>query len=326
MVSTAGRIEVDQLSKNFRGVAAVRSLTFTAEPGRVTGFLGPNGSGKTTTLSMLLGLIRPDAGVATISGVSYTKLQHPARVVGSALSASFHPAHTGRAHLDIVRRGIGATKATVEEKLHLVGLADSADRKIGGYSLGMRQRLALASALLGDPHVLVLDEPINGLDPEGIRWIRTFLKHFAGEGKTVLLSSHLLSEVQHTVDDVVIIRQGELAFAGPLASLRDSEETVLVSTPDNQGLAAALQATGASVQGTRGVLMRVTGVDSETVGRVALDAHIPLTHLSVEKSELEGRFLELIDGANRGIGTDTVPSAYPGVRRQELVEMSGGAR
>ena len=317
MVITAGRIEVEQLSKNFHGISAVSDLTFTAEPGRVTGFLGPNGSGKTTTLSMLLGLITPEHGTATIGGVSYTQLEHPARVVGSALSASFHPAHTGRAHLDIVRRAIGVSANTVDEKLQLVGLADAADRKTGGYSLGMRQRLALAAALLGDPHVLVLDEPINGLDPEGIRWIRMFLKHFAGEGKTVLLSSHLLSEVQHTVDDVVIIREGRLAFAGPLTDLRDDHETVLVATPDNQTLAAVLHATGADVQGTRGELMRVTGLDIEAVGRAALDARIPLSHLSVEKSELEGRFLELIDGASRDPQPDGAPGEYPAERRSE---------
>lgn len=324
---TAGRIEVEQLSKNFRGISAVSDLSFTADPGRVTGFLGPNGSGKTTTLSMLLGLIRPDSGVTTIGGVAYTKLEHPARVVGSALSASFHPAHTGRAHLDIVRRAIGVPAQVVDEKLHLVGLADAADRKTGGYSLGMRQRLALAAALLGDPQVLVLDEPINGLDPEGIRWIRIFLKHFAGEGKTVLLSSHLLSEVQHTVDDVVIIRNGQLAFSGPLTDLRDAEETILVSTPDNQSLAAALHATGANVQGTRGDLMRVTGVDADTVGRVALDARIPLTHLSVEKSELEGRFLELIDSAGREPSPDGAPGEYPAEHRAgSSARRRGGAR
>lgn len=326
MVITAGRIEVEQLSKSFRGLTAVSDLSFTAEPGRVTGFLGPNGSGKTTTLSMLLGLIRPESGIATIGGISYSKLEHPARVVGSALSASFHPAHTGRAHLDIVRRAIGAPAAIVDEKLQLVGLADAADRKTGGYSLGMRQRLALAAALLGDPQVLVLDEPINGLDPEGIRWIRIFLKHFAGEGKTVLLSSHLLSEVQHTVDDVVIIREGQLAFAGALTDLRDEEETVLVSTPDNQSLASVLQATGANVQGTRGVLMRVTGLDADSVGRAALDAGIALSHLSVEKSELEGRFLELIDGAGRKVSPDGAPGEYPAERRAASASSRGGAR
>jgi ABC-2 type transport system ATP-binding protein len=195
-------------------------------------------------------------------------------------------------------------KRTVDEKLELVGLADAADRKTGGYSLGMRQRLALAAALLGDPGVILLDEPINGLDPEGIRWIRLLLKHLASEGKTVLLSSHLLSEVQQTVDDVVVIRRGELAFAGTLDELQrgTGERTVLVGVAhrdasDQPTLAHALQAAGAQVHGARGSTMRITGLDPAAVGIVALEAAIPLSHLSVEESELEQSFLELIEDA-----------------------------
>ncbi|MGO1539848.1 MAG: ABC transporter ATP-binding protein [Leucobacter sp.] len=294
-----GRVEIAGLSKRFGAVQAVRDLSFTAKPGRVTGFLGPNGSGKTTALSILLGLTRADAGTATIGGHPYTQLERPALTVGASLSANFHPAHTGHAHLDITRRAIGAAASSVAEKLALVGLHDAGNRRIGGYSLGMRQRLALATALLGDPQVLVLDEPVNGLDPEGIRWIRQFLRHLANEGKTVLLSSHLLSEVQHSVDDAVVIREGELAYAGTLEGLRSGEErTVLVSTPNNPGLANVLLASGAHVQGVRGDVMRVTGVDEETVGRVALGAGVPLTHLSVEESELEHIFLQLIDASN----------------------------
>ena len=188
-----GLVEVTGLSKRFGEVQAVQSLSFTAQPGRVTGFLGPNGSGKTTALAMVLGLVRADCGTATIGGVPYSELERPGLNVGASLSANFHPAHTGRAHLDIVRRGIGIPESVVADTLELVGMTDAADRKNGGYSLGMRQRLALAAALLGDPQVILLDEPINGLDPEGIRWIRLFLQHLAHEGKTVLLSSHLLS-------------------------------------------------------------------------------------------------------------------------------------
>ncbi|MFV0432404.1 MAG: ABC transporter ATP-binding protein [Leucobacter sp.] len=292
------RVEVTGLSKRFGRVQAVNSLSFAAEPGRVTGFLGPNGSGKTTTLSMVLGLVRPDAGSTTVGGVPYTALEHPALTVGASLSANFHPAHTGRAHLDIVRRVIGAPASSVDEQLAFVGLADAADRKTGGYSLGMRQRLALAAALLGDPGVLLLDEPINGLDPEGIRWIRLLLKHLASEGKTVLLSSHLLSEVQHTVDDVVVIRRGELAFAGTLEELQrgDGERAVLVSARDQPALAHALQHAGAQVHGVRGERMRVAGLDAERVGQIALETGIPLSHLSVEQSELEQSFLELVEG------------------------------
>lgn len=293
-----GLVEVRELSKRFGEVQAVESLSFSAMPGRVTGFLGPNGSGKTTTLAMVLGLVRADSGTATIGGVSYAELERPALTVGASLSANFHPAHTGRAHLDIVRRGIGVPEATVADTLELVGMTDAADRKTGGYSLGMRQRLALAAALLGDPQVILLDEPINGLDPEGIRWIRLFLQHLAREGKTVLLSSHLLTEVQQTVDDVVVIRRGELAFSGTLQELQNNsgERAVLVSAGDQPSLAQALQQAGAEVHGVRGQRMRVTGLDPRVVGELALASAIPLSHLSVEESELEQSFLELVEG------------------------------
>ena len=294
----AGLVEVTELSKRFGEVQAVQSLSFTAQPGRVTGFLGPNGSGKTTTLAMVLGLVRADSGTATIGGVPYSELERPGLTVGASLSANFHPAHTGRAHLDIVRRGIGIPESVVADTLELVGMTDAADRKTGGYSLGMRQRLALAAALLGDPQVILLDEPINGLDPEGIRWIRLFLQHLAHEGKTVLLSSHLLTEVQQTVDDVVVIRRGELAFSGTLQELQNNsgERAVLVSAGDQPGLARALQEAGAEVHGIRGQRMRVTGLDPQLVGELALASAIPLSHLSVEESELEQSFLELVEG------------------------------
>ena len=293
-----GLVEVTGLSKRFGEVQAVQSLSFTAQPGRVTGFLGPNGSGKTTTLAMVLGLVRADSGTATIGGVPYSELERPGLTVGASLSANFHPAHTGRAHLDIVRRGIGIPESVVADTLELVGMTDAADRKTGGYSLGMRQRLALAAALLGDPQVILLDEPINGLDPEGIRWIRLFLQHLAHEGKTVLLSSHLLTEVQQTVDDVVVIRRGELAFSGTLQDLQNNsgERAVLVSASDQPGLARALQEAGAEVHGIRGQRMRVTGLDPQLVGELALASAIPLSHLSVEESELEQSFLELVEG------------------------------
>ena len=293
-----GLVEVTGLSKRFGEVQAVQSLSFTAQPGRVTGFLGPNGSGKTTTLAMVLGLVRADSGTATIGGVPYSELERPGLNVGASLSANFHPAHTGRAHLDIVRRGIGIPESVVADTLELVGMTDAADRKTGGYSLGMRQRLALAAALLGDPQVILLDEPINGLDPEGIRWIRLFLQHLAHEGKTVLLSSHLLTEVQQTVDDVVVIRRGELAFSGTLQDLQNNsgERAVLVSASDQPGLARALQEAGAELHGIRGQRMRVTGLDPQLVGELALASAIPLSHLSVEESELEQSFLELVEG------------------------------
>lgn len=298
MTHDGNRIEVTGLSKSFGQVKAVNNLSFVAEPGRVTGFLGPNGSGKTTTLAVLLGLVTADSGTATIGGKHYRDIADPARYVGSSISADFHPAHTGRAHLDIYRRAIGVPRSRVDEMLTLTGISDAADRKIGGYSLGMRQRLALSAALMGDPQVVVLDEPINGIDPEGIRWIRLFLKHLAEEGKTVLLSSHLLSEVQQSVDDLVVIRKGELAYAGPLAGIQgDSvETTVLIDAADRAGLQEALNARGAHVSGLRGVeALHVTGITPELAGIAALEAGIALTHLSVAKPELEVSFLELID-------------------------------
>ncbi len=295
-------VRVDGLSKSFGRVRAVNALSFTAQPGRVTGFLGPNGSGKTTTLAMTLGLVRPDSGSATIGDAPYAALERPALTVGAALSADFHPAHTGRAHLDIARRAIGLPEARVEEILTLVGLSDAADRKTGGYSLGMRQRLALGTALLGDPDVLLLDEPINGLDPEGIRWIRVFLRHLASQGKTVVLSSHLLSEVQQTVDDVIVIRRGELAFAGTLAELQRGAEQapVRVAGSDQAALARALEQAGAQVHSQHGAALRVTGLDPDAVGKIAFAAGVPLSHLSAEAGELEQRFLDLINGSTEG--------------------------
>lgn len=296
MTQSGARIEVQGVSKRFGEIEAVRDLSFTAEPGRVTGFLGPNGSGKTTTLEILLGLIHPDSGTAMVGGNLYRNIDNPARMIGSALQAQFHPAHSGRAHLDIQRRAMGLPASRVDEVLTLTGMSDAAHRKTGGYSLGMRQRLALAAALLGDPSVIVLDEPVNGLDPEGIRWIRTLLKHLAGEGKTVLLSSHVLSEVQQTVDDLVVIRKGELAYSGTLEGIQgDTEATVLVDTPERGRLAEALSRASVHVSGTRGAdAMRVTGLSTAEVGQAALEAGIPLTHLSVEAPQLEASFLGLI--------------------------------
>ena len=207
-------IEISGLSKQFGHVTAVDDLSFTVEPGRVTGFLGPNGAGKTTTLRVLLGLVRATAGTATFGGTPYRDLPKPLETVGAALDANFHPGRTARNHLKVYATAAGLPSARVPAVLEQVGIAEFADRRVGGYSLGMRQRLSLAYTLLGDPGVLVLDEPINGLDPEGIKWIRGFLQRLAHEGRTVLVSSHLLSEVQQSVDDVVIISRGRLVRSG----------------------------------------------------------------------------------------------------------------
>jgi len=219
-------ITVLQLTKHYRSVAAVNGLTFEVGPGRVTGFLGPNGAGKTTTLRMLLGLTRPDSGTATIDGVRYRDLRQPVRRVGAALdNDSFQPGRSAIEHLRVTATAAGISSKRPAEVLEMVGLADVARRRVGTFSLGMRQRLTLATTMLGDPAVLILDEPLNGLDPDGIRWMRDLLRKLAAEGRTVLVSSHLLAEAAQTVDDVVVIAKGRLAAEGPVAELIASTHT-----------------------------------------------------------------------------------------------------
>jgi ABC-2 type transport system ATP-binding protein len=292
-------IDVDGLTKQFDAVRAVDDLYFTVGPGRVTGFLGPNGAGKTTTLRCLLGLVAPTAGHATIDGRSYHDLPHPMRIVGSALEATgFHPGRNARNHLRVLARAAGIDEKRVPEVLELVGLTDSTTRSVGGFSLGMRQRLQLAAALLGDPGVLVLDEPANGLDPEGIAWLRSFLRYLAAEGRTVLVSSHVLSEVEQTVDDVVIIAKGRLVRACPLEELTNDHSHVVVRTPNPQQLADALatHAPGAVVTTEDGGL-HVVDVDAATIGHIAFGAQVELHELRPAASDLEQVFLSLTGGA-----------------------------
>lgn len=234
------RIDIEGLTKDFGATRAVDDLSFEVVPGRVTGFLGPNGAGKTTTLRILLGLVEPTAGRATIDGQRYRDLDDPRRKVGAVLEASgMHPGRTGRNHLRVIQNAAGLPESRVDETLTLVELIDAADRRVGKYSLGMRQRLAIAAALLGDPEVLVLDEPANGLDPAGIRWLRELLRGMATQGRTVIVSSHMLAEVSQSVDDVVIIGGGCLLRKGPLHEITDDgldlEETFLALTGSNGG-------------------------------------------------------------------------------------------
>jgi ABC-2 type transport system ATP-binding protein len=296
------RVDVRGLSKSFGTVRAVSDLSFSVEPGSITGFLGPNGAGKTTTLRMVLGLMHPDAGTATFDGAPYTSLTDPLRTVGAVLETAFHPARSARNHLRTYCRAAGLPLSRADEVLTQVGLADAGDRRAGGYSLGMRQRLALATALLGDPSVLVLDEPANGLDPEGIQWLRGFLRHLAHEqGRTVLVSSHLLSEVEQTVDRVVIVGAGRLVREGTMEQLRsgaDGAGTVLVRGPEVDRLADVLRAQGVSVTQQDGVLT-VTGSTTDDVGRRAFAAGIELHELRSRTSGLEEIYFQLTAGSEQ---------------------------
>jgi ABC-2 type transport system ATP-binding protein len=303
---TGARIEIRDLTKRFGSFTAVDDLTFTVEPGRITGFLGPNGAGKTTTLRMLLGLIRPTAGTATIDGQRYHDIETPMSVVGSALEATnFHPGRTGRDHLRVLADTAGVGEKRVDEMLELVGIPAAARKRAGGYSMGMRQRLGLAAALLGDPRVLILDEPANGLDPEGIRWLRGFLRHLAGQGKTILISSHMLQEVEQTVDDVVIISNGRLVKQGPMSELHGESRTV-VRTSDLDALAGALRVADVTTTVEDGALLAATS-DLRLIGDVALRAGLPIYELRQAETDLEALFFELTEGTNRNLGQGASP-------------------
>ncbi|MEQ6900461.1 ATP-binding cassette domain-containing protein [Nocardioides sp. YIM 152588] len=287
-------LAVEDLGKSFGAVRAVDGLSFSVRPGAVTGFLGPNGAGKTTTLRMLLGLTRPTQGRALIAGRPYGEHPVPARLVGAALEASgFHPGRTGLAHLEVYAAQAGVDRARCRELIEMVGLGGAATRRVGGYSMGMRQRLGLATALLTDPPAIVLDEPTNGLDPEGIRWMRWLMRTFAAEGRTVLVSSHLLSEVQHTVDDVVIIARGRLVAASSLADL--SAQTVpltYVEAPDRPAFDRLCADRGwAGRPDGGGVLLE--GVAAADVGAAAYRSGVELHQLVSRGGDLEDLFLRM---------------------------------
>jgi ABC-2 type transport system ATP-binding protein len=291
MVREGHRIDVVGLTKRFGTVLALDDLSFSVRPGVVTGFLGPNGAGKTTTLRCLLGLVSPTAGTVTIDGRAYRDIHDPLRTVGAALeAASFHPGRSARAHLEVMALAGGLPTSRVGEVLTLVGMTEFADRRVGGYSLGMRQRLALAQALLGDPPVLVLDEPANGLDPAGIAWLRHFLRALAGEGRTVVISSHVLSEVQQTVDDVVVIARGRLVRQGSLADLEGGPAAVLVRTPTPALLRDALASYAVTEVDGR---LRVEGGTTDEVGHLAHAAGVELHELTAEANDLEKVFLRM---------------------------------
>ncbi len=286
-------IEVVDLRKRFRKTTAVDGLSFRVREGRITGFLGPNGAGKTTTLRILLGLVHPTSGRATIDGRRYRDLDDPSGRVGAVLEATnYHPKRSGRNHLRMLAAAAGIGTARVDELIDFVGLANVSRRRVGGYSLGMRQRLSVAGALLGDPELLVLDEPANGLDPEGIRWLRDFLRAVAGQGKTIFISSHVLAEVQQLADEVVIIHHGRLVAHESVEDLRArAAGGTRVRSPDAARLREALARGGIEASGDGDRLL--TSAPSERVGEIAAANNIVLHELAAESSTLEEAFLEL---------------------------------
>ena len=291
-------ISVRGLSKRFGDVLAVDQLDFEIGHGTVAGFLGPNGAGKTTTLRMLLGLVAPTAGTATVAGRPYRELPEPARRVGAVLEASgFHPGRSARDHLRVLAVAAGLDPGRADQALEQAGLAAAGRRRVGGFSLGMRQRLGLAAALLGDPEVLILDEPANGLDPEGVHWLRGLVRGLADEGRTVLVSSHLLAEVAQTADQVVIIDRGRLVAHSTLAALTArADRTVRVRTPQPRALRDLLVARGAQVTLDGPDQLVVAGASTEQVGQAAAAGGVVLHEMRFQRSNLEDVFLELTGG------------------------------
>ena len=316
-------IEVKGLTKRFGATTAVDDLTFTVEPGQVTGFLGPNGAGKSTTMRMILGLDRPTAGVALVDGKPYQELDRPLHIVGALLDAKWvHPNRSARAHLRWLAASNELPAARVEEVLRLVGLTEAADKKAGGFSLGMSQRLGLAAALLGDPQILLFDEPVNGLDPEGILWIRRFMQRLAAEGRTVLVSSHLLSEMAQTADHLIVIGRGKLISDTSTKDFieRASESSVRVRSPQLDQLRSLLTSSGMTVREDGGAhapdgrpvdavpALTVVGETSDAVGKLAGENGIMLYELAPQRASLEEAFMRMTGGAVQyhGEGMDQV--------------------
>jgi ABC-2 type transport system ATP-binding protein len=292
-----GVIEVNELTKRYGDTTAVRNLTFQVRPGRVTGFLGPNGAGKTTTLRMLLGLIGPTGGSATIDGQPFRRHRRGLRHVGALLDAGdVHGGRGARAHLEALARSNRIPRSRVDEVLEEVGLAGAAARRrVDGFSLGMRQRLGIATALLGEPPVLLFDEPLNGLDPEGVLWVRELFRRLAAEGRTVFVSSHLMSEMEHTADELIVIGRGELIAAESVTAFaaRGTRPTVTVRTPDLAQLTAVLSEEGAAVAPYDDRTLKVTGLSAARIGELALHHRILLEELSPQAASLEAAFMEL---------------------------------
>ncbi|MFZ3560654.1 ABC transporter ATP-binding protein [Streptomyces sp. BH055] len=307
-------IEAKNLTKRYGDKTAVNDLSFTVEPGRVTGFLGPNGAGKSTTMRLLLGLDRPDSGSATIDGVPYRELPRPMRSVGALLEA--RAVHTGRSaydHLLCLAQTQGLGKKRVDAVVEQVGLGSVARKRAGGFSLGMGQRLGIAAALLGDPAALVLDEPVNGLDPEGILWIRNLMKSLAAQGRAVLVSSHLMNEMAVTADHLIVIGRGQLVADCSTQEFieRSTEQSVLVRTPDGAQLAGLLESEGAGVTVTADGDLDVTGVEAPRIAEIAAAGGLVLHELSTRRGSLEEAFMELTKDA---VEYDAVAPTAGGVK------------
>lgn len=288
-------IKINHLTKRYNDTVAVNDLDFEVKPGVVTGFLGPNGSGKSTTMRIILGLDSPTSGTATINGKSYHDLKAPLREVGALLDAkAVHPGRTARNHLRALAASNGIAKRRVDEVLEFAGITSVANKKVGGFSLGMSQRLGIAAALLGDPEVLLFDEPVNGLDPEGIKWIREFFRSLAGEGRTVFVSSHLMSEMAVSADQIIVIGRGKFITQGSVDDLTKTVDgTVLVRGADNQKLEAVLKASSGVVHEINDAGITVAGLNAEQVGKIAFDAGVALYELTPQRASLEEVFMDL---------------------------------
>lgn len=293
-------IEVANLTKRFGDTVAVNQLSFSVKPGIVTGFLGPNGAGKTTTMRVILGLDHPTSGLATINGKPYRDVPAPMHEVGALLEGkAVHGGRSARKHLTWLAQAGGIPTSRVEEVMEMVGLTQVANRKVGGFSLGMSQRLGIATAMLGDPEVLLFDEPVNGLDPEGIRWVRTFMRTLASEGRTVLVSSHLMSEMEETAEHVIVIGRGKLIADASMADfmLQSASSHVRVITPQTSDLMPLLERADATISHSEDGVLLVTGLDAPAIGDIAADNGIRLHELSPRRASLETAFMELTSGS-----------------------------
>ena len=288
-------ITAENLRKRYGSRTAVDGISFQLQPGRVTGFLGPNGSGKSTTMRMAMGLDRPSAGSITIAGKPLAAHDAPLRTAGAVLDAgATHPGRTGRQHLAVLAATHRISRRRVNEVIELTGLGAVAGKRIKGYSLGMNQRLGIAAALLGDPKVLIFDEPVNGLDPEGVRWVRHLSRELAAEGRTVFVSSHLMSEMAQTADHVIVLGRGRIIADAPIHQVLDSEEQrVLVRTEHAAELAAALAASGVTIEQADAATLQITGLASSAIGRRALEAGVALQELTPQRSSLEDQYMKL---------------------------------